>query len=162
LDDWLENIAPRRVGAKALERYSGLVRNQIKPHFATIELQKLRPLEISKWLETLIAAGDRSTRSTRHTHGVLRTALNHAAAVEIIERNVATIIRSPGLQRVEIEISTSDQIATTLEKMRDHPSMFPIVALATATAARRGEIAALTWAGIDLQGANLRIERALE
>jgi integrase len=74
----------------------------------------------------------------------------------------AAIIRPPALQRVEIEILTSDQIATTLEKMRDHPSMFPIVALAIGTGARRGEIAALTWADIDLQGANLRIERALE
>jgi integrase len=75
---------------------------------------------------------------------------------------VASIIRPPSLQRKEIEILTSDQIADTLEKMRDHPSMYPIVALAIGTGARRGEIAALTWTDIDLDGATMRIERALE
>src|SRR3546814_109885 len=101
LDDWHTNVAPQSVAPKALERYRGIIRNQIKPHLGTIELQKLRPADVSKWIQTLIAEGGLSTRSIRHAHGVLRTALNHAAAIEIVERNVASIIRPPALQRKE-------------------------------------------------------------
>lgn len=162
LDGWLADVAPQRVGAKALERYRGLVKNQIKPHLGHLQLQKLRPADVATWLQTLIGEGKLSTRSIRHAHGVLRTALNHAAAIEVVERNVASIIRPPALQKPEIEILTAEEIADTLAKLKDHPSIFPIVALAIGTGARRGEIAALRWSDLDLDAATVRIERALE
>lgn len=110
----------------------------------------------------MIAAGTLSTRSIRHAHGVLRTALSYAASVEIVERNVATLIKAPALRRPEIAILTAGQIADTLRKLADHPSLYPIVALAIGTGARRGELAALRWNDINLDGATVRIERALE
>ena len=161
LGEWLNSVAPQTVAPMPLERYGALVRNQITPHLGHLLLQKLRPADVSSWLQKLIAAGKLSTRTIRHAHGVLRTALNHAAAVELVERNVATIIRPPALKRKEVAILTADQISDTLEKMRGH-SLYPVIALAIGTGARRGEIAALRWSDLDLEGATLRIERALE
>lgn len=160
LDTWLTDTAPRTVAPKALERYRGLVKNQVKPHLGTIALQKLRPVDIDGWLQELGKSG-LSVRSVRHAHGVLRTALNHAAKLELVERNVARIIGPPALERKEIEILTANQIADTLKKLAGH-SLYPIVALAIGTGARRGEIAALRWSDLDLDGATVRIERALE
>ncbi len=100
-------------------------------------------------------------KSIRHAHGVLRTALAHAAAVELIERNVCTIIQAPKVVRTEVEILNAEQIADALRKLEGHP-LYPIVALAIGTGARRGEIAALRWSDIDLDAATVRIERALE
>ena len=54
-----------------------------------------------------------------------------------------------------------DEIADTLEKMEGH-SLYPIVALAIGTGARRGEIAALRWSDLDIDAATVRIERSLE
>ncbi len=161
LDDWLDDVAPQRVAPKSLERYGGLVRNQIKPHLGAILLQKLRPADVSGWMQTLISEGKLSNRSIRHAHGVLRTALNHATAIEIVERNVASIIKPPAIQRSEIKILTADEIADALDKMKGH-SLYPIVALAIGTGARRGEIAALRWSDFDLDAATVRIERSLE
>ena len=45
--------------------------------------------------------------------------------------------------------------------MKGH-SLYPIVALAIGTGARRAEIAALRWSDIDLSAAIVRIERSLE
>jgi integrase len=162
LDEWLRDVAPQRVGPKALERYHGLVRNQVKPHLGTIQLQKLRPGDVSRWIHALVTEGRLSPRSIRSAHGVLRTAINHAAAVEIVERNVASLIKPPATHRVEIEILTANQISETLAKIEDHPSIYPIVAVAVGTGARRGEIAALRWSDIDLDGGTVRIERAIE
>lgn len=162
LDDWLASTAPQRVAPKALERYRGLVRNQIKPHLGAIGLQKLRAADVDRWIKALLTEGKIAARTIRHAHGVLRTALNDAAAVELVERNVASLIRPPSATRQEVEILTADQVADTLERLRDHPSLFPIAALALGTGARRGEIAALRWGDLDLDAATVRIERALE
>lgn len=160
LDTWLDETCPRTVAPKALERYRGLVKNQIAPHLGHIKVQKLRPADVDFWLKKLEKT-ELSVRSIRHAHGVLRTALGHAAAVELVERNVATIIRPPALKRKEMEILTSHEIADALKKLEGH-SLYPIVALAIGTGARRGEIAALKWSDVSLDGATIRIERSLE
>lgn len=163
--DWLENTAPRTVSPKTLERYRGLVRNQIRPHLGNALLQTLKPADISRWIDLLANEGKLSTASIRHAHGVLRTALNHAAAIEIVSRNVAAIIKPPALKRREVLILTSDQVVETLAKLKDHPSLYTIAVLAVGTGARRGEIAALRWSDLNLDSSTnrtVRIERALE
>lgn len=160
LGEWLSDVAPRSVAPKALERYHGLVKFQIIPHIGAIKLQKLRPADIDAWLAAL-ESSKLSVRSIRHAHGVLRSALSHAAAVEMIERNVAKIIKPPKLERKEIEILTEDEIAETLRKLDGHP-FYPVAAFAIGTGARRGEIAALRWDDVDWDRASVRIERSTE
>lgn len=161
LDTWLADVVPQTVALKSLERYRGLVKHQINPHLGAIQLQKLKPADIAAWHQKLLSIGDLSTRSIRHAHAVLRTALTHAAAVEIVERNVAAIIKPPVPVYQEVSILTADEIADTLRKVEGHP-IYPIAALAIGTGARRGEIAALRWSDINLDAATIRIERALE
>ncbi len=160
LDSWLADVAPASVGPKALERYRGLCKNQIKPHLGSIQLQRLRPADISGWLQALGKTGI-SVGSIRLAHTVLRTALAHAAAVEIVERNVASIIKPPTVPRAEVEILNAEQIADVLRKLEGH-SIYPIVALAIGTGARRGELAGLRWSDIDFDAAMVRIQRAIE
>lgn len=160
LETWLDEVAPEKNGLKTLERYRGLLKNQIKPHLGAIHLQKLRPADVATWHQKLRGT-NLSTRSIHHAHAMLRTALTHAAAVEIVGRNVATLIKLPKLARKKVKILTSDEIADTLSKIEGHP-LYPIVALAIGTGARRGELAALRWSDVDLDGATVRIERALE
>lgn len=78
LDSWLADVAPQTVAPKALERYHGLARNQIRPHIGAIPLQRLRPADVAAWHRKLVTSGKLATRSIRSAHGVLRTALSHA------------------------------------------------------------------------------------
>ena len=137
-----------------------MARLQIVPHLGEIHLQRLRPADIAAWHQALgrTALG---AKSIQHAHGLLRTALGYAAKIEVVERNVAAIITPPAAARVEVEILNAEQIAETLRKLKGRP-MYPIVALALGTGARRGELAALRWDDLDLDGATVRIERALE
>ncbi len=161
LHDWLDTVAPRTAAPKALERYRGLVKNQIAPHLGPKPLQKLRPKDVGDWHQTLIDSGKIGARTIRHAHGVLRTALAYATKNEILQRNVATIIRPPAAEKAEVAILTEGQIADVLDKLDDHP-LYPIVAVAIGTGARRGEIAALVWADIDLDAKTMTIQRSLE
>ena len=158
LDQWLDDVAPASVGAKSLERYRSLYRIQIEPYLGDIQLQRLRPSDVAGWLQALGKTG-LAPRTIRHAHGVLRAALGHAVAVEVLERNVAAAIRAPRVARAEVEILDAAQVACVLKKLKGN-SLFPVVAVALGTGARRGEIAGLVWA--DLAGGTLRIERSLE
>ena len=160
LEGWLDDVAPAAVGPKALERYRGLYRNQIKPHLGSKQLQKLRPADVSAWLQ-LLRKTSLSVRSVLHARGVLVTALAHVAAIEIVERNLAAIVKPPKLVKRKAQILEKDQIIETLGKLEGH-SIYPIAALAIGTGTRRGEIAALRWDDIDLDAGTMRIERALE
>jgi integrase len=123
-------------------------------------VQKLRPVEVKNWLSTLIASG-LSVRSVRHAHGCLRSALAHAASVEIVSRNVAKLVRSPKLVKKMPVILKAGQIADALANL-EGLSIYPIAAVALGTGARRGEIAGLMWSDVDLNLATMRIERSIE
>jgi integrase len=56
---------------------------------------------------------------------------------------------------------SADQVASVLDGLRDH-WLHPIASLALATGMRRGELLALQWSDIDLDGANLQVERSIE
>ena len=81
--------------------------------------------------------------------------------MELVERNVCAAIKPPTPERKEIEALTASQISDALKNLEGH-SIYPIAALALGTGARRGEIAALRWADVDLDGATVRIERSIE
>ncbi len=160
LASWLDAVAPATAGAKSLERYRSLARLQIVPYLGHIQLQKLRPADVAGWHQALGRTA-LSVKSIRHAHGVLRTALAHAAKIEIVERNVATVIKPPTAARAEVEILNAEQIAGVLAKLKSH-SIFPIVCLALGTGGRRGELMALRWSDLDLDAATVKIERSLE
>jgi integrase len=88
--------------------------------------------------------------------------------VEIISRNVASIIKPPKVETEEVQALTPLEIADLLGKLernnlsnRSHP-MLPLVTVALATGMRRGEILGLQWGDVDLDGALLRVERSVE
>jgi integrase len=85
-------------------------------------------------------------------------ALQRAVEAETLSRNVASVIRPPKVEAQEIEILSARQMADVLEKL----TFYPIVALALAPGMRRGELLAMRWQDVDLDGGTLRVERSLE
>ena len=55
----------------------------------------------------------------------------------------------------------AEEIATVLHKLEGH-ALYAIAAVDLATRLRRGELLALPWSNLDLDGACLRVERSLE
>jgi integrase len=155
---WLD--AGSNVSPKTRERYAELAERQIIPHLGASKLQKLAPEHVQQWHGTLIATG-LSPRTVGHAHRVLRLVLQCAVKNGTLARNVAAVHAPPKVEEGEIEILTADQIADVLAKLDGH-SLFPIVSLALASGARRGELLGLQWGDIDLDGGTLRIERAIE
>ena len=164
IHSWLNGA--HGLSPKTVERYRQLAEHQIIPHLGRVQLQKLRPSQVQEWHGTIIREGGKngrplSARTVGHAHRVLHRALQRAVENETLHRNVATLVRPPKVESQEVEILAADEIGMVLAKLEGH-ALHPIATLALATGMRRGELLALRWGDVDLGGATIRIERALE
>ena len=97
-----------------------------------------------------------------HCHRLLHRALGHAATWGMVQANVAASVKPPRVdQAEEITILEEDQIGRVLRHLEGR-TLRPIVALALASGARRGELLALRLRDFKADAGTLRIERSLE
>jgi len=163
IDQW---EAAGTISARTAQRYRQLTDHQIAPHIGGILLQKLRPLDIEDWHTTLRTSGrvrglgGVSPLTVRHAHRVLGKALRDAVRNELVARNVAASYRAP---------STGPTAEVTI--VRDVPLLvrqlsgwrYRTVALvALFTGMLLGEVLALRWNRVDLDGKLIRVHEALE
>jgi integrase len=161
LDRWDRDWASIHVSPKTVERYRGLIGKQIQPHIGNRTIQKLRAVDLSELYAKLLREDGLSPRTVGHVHRLLHRALGHAATWGVVQQNVASMVSPPRVPSVEIEIIREDEIKTVLQKLRGR-SMYMIAALGLATGMRRGELLALRWQDIDLDGGKLRVEQSVE
>lgn len=164
LRSWLNGT--HGLSGKTVERYRQLAEQQTIPHLGSVALQKLKPAHVADWHGTLLRTGGKDgrplgPRTVGHAHRVLHRALQRAVESEVLPRNVASVIKPPQVESDELEILSGEQIGAVLRRLEGH-ALHPIVTLALATGMRRGELLALRWSDVDMDGASLRVERSLE
>jgi integrase len=157
---------PAGLTPKTAERYRELAEGQIIPHLGDIALQKLRPARIEQWHVDLLKAGSKrgkplSPTTVQHAHRVLHKALKRATKTEIVSRNVAAVISPPPTKRRKVRILTSDEITDTLAKFEGH-ALYSLAVFDLATGMRRGELAGLRLADLDLDAGTVSVCRAVE
>jgi len=158
LRSWLDTDTG--ISPKTRERYQQLAERQVIPHLGKIAMQKLRPSDVAGWHSTLLATG-LAARTVGHAHRVLHRGLERAVVLEIVNRNVAHVVRPPKVEAAEVKILSPEQVSEVRSKLAGHP-LSPIVELALGTGMRRGELCGLAWGALDLDAATVRIERSLE
>ena len=166
LDAWDKTLT---VSPKTAERYRELVKLHIRPHLGELKLQAIRASRIEAFYNDL-RAGRRpdgkegralAPRTIGHIHRLLVKILSTAERDGLIPSNPARRAERPKVERTEIEILTEEQAKEVLTKLRGRP-MFLIAVLGLATGMRRGELLALRWRDVNLDGAELLVNQALE
>ena len=161
LDRWDRDHAALSCTPKTLERYRQIIKNQLKPNIGSVVIQKLRAAQLAE-LYSKLQTGGLAPRTVGHCHRLLHRALGHAATWGIIQGNVAASVKPPRVdQGTEISILDEDQIGKVLRHLEGR-TLRPIVALALASGARRGELLALRLKDFDAAAGTVRIDRSLE
>ena len=153
---------PRRglVDARTLERYEDLMRVHVLPTLGNRPLQRITPSEIDGLytkMEQHLAPG-----TVRFAHAVLGACLAAAVRKGLLVSNPVSRAEppAPGDQNAG-QVLDQEQLATLLAGFRG-TTLYPIVATAAFTGARRNEILALRWSDVNLDDKTLTIARTLE
>jgi integrase len=160
VERWLRDWADSNVSHKTWTRYSQLLRKHLAARVGSIPIQKLRAADLQAIYAAMAKVG-LADRTRLHLHRVISTMLKHAVQWGVVPRNVGTMIDAPRVKAREIEILTPEQMRAALEALRN-PELKAIALVAVGTGVRRGEVLALRWKDVDLDGAVLRVEQAVE
>jgi integrase len=183
LADWTTTTLPQRVAAgrmaqSTLTSYSDNVRLHINPHLGHVELAKLSPSHLRKWLLELQQkpAGRQrkpteddpepevvllSPRMVAYCHAILRKALSDAMGDELVTRNVAMVVEPPAGKSNRGRPLTREQARDLLAAAAgDQWSDVWLVTLGLAL--RRGEALALRWSNLDLENGEAHVGPSLQ
>ncbi len=164
-EQWISSGAPgrrqRRVGQRTIERYNQLLRCHVLPRLGDRRLQQLHATEIDVLYLDLGATLKPATAC--YVHAVLNACLETAVRKGLVASSpMARVEKIPSAGEGDHGVALdADELQKLIDGFRGSP-LFPIVALAAFTGARRSEILALRWGDFDLVNKTLRIERALE
>jgi integrase len=150
----------RLINTRTLERYEDLLRLHVLPTLGDVPLQKLTGSSIDNLyigLEEKLAP-----RTCHHVHTVLKNCLKVAMKKRLVASNPAADAEAPSPGEADHGmVLDEEQLLTLVSGFKDH-SLFPIVAVAAFTGARRNEILALKWTDISFEKGTLSISRAVE
>ena len=144
-----------------MERYAELLRVHVLPTLGGRSLQQIQSTEIDGLYARL---GQRvSARTAHHVHSVLGACLGAAVRTRKLPRNpMLELAKIPSPGEANHGMALDEEQLLTLVRGFKGSALYPIVAVAAFTGARRNEILALRWIDLDPAQKALRIERALE
>jgi len=160
LPEWLE-VHKNTIREKSYDGYKGIIKNHIIPRLGKYSLNKLTPEIITNTWARMITEGCSPTL-TRHCQRRLSVALNVAVKRNIISRNPCQYATVPKELPKEIHILEEKDYQEILDFTKsNYPEYYGIIFIALQTGMRRGELCALQWRDIDLDLANIYVNRSI-
>lgn len=163
LADWLAMKRPT-LKASTYVRYEQFIRLHLVPALGTTKLAKLAPHDLTR-LYAALAAPDHQPRSL--TSGTIKLikvmlhgALDYAVKTRLCARNVAAIAPAPRVTRKERPWLNGNEAQAFLTAAHGD-RLEALFVLALTTGMRQGELLALRWADVDLDGSLVRGQPSL-
>jgi integrase len=160
LDRWLV-VKRQSVEASTLKSYEWIARTYIRPSLGDRKVGALRPIDLDMLYGELGGRG-LSSRTVRICHTVLRQSLEQARRWGFIARSPAVDASPPPQHKVEVTPPTVDEVLRLLDAAyEEDPAFGTYLWVISATGCRRGEVCALRWTDVDLDGRELRVRRSV-
>jgi len=159
IDTWLA-LQERNLNAQSLERYRQLLHFHVAPVLGGRPLQQVTAIDLDMLYTQL--EGHLSRRTVHLLHVVLGSCLSAAVRKDLLVTNPAKRAEAPSVGDEEVgQALEPDQLSALLTGFQGS-GLYPIVATAAFTGARRNEILALRWSDLDVANKTLAIRRSLE
>jgi integrase len=158
---WLSHSVQDTVSQKTYERYESIVRVHLSPALGRIRLKALTSDHVRGLYREKLDSG-LAPRTVLHIHRTLSKALKQATDDGLIPRNAAASVKPPQARREEMQPLSRDQVRMFLDTVKGD-RMEALYVLAVTSGLRQGELLALKWEDVDLEGTNptLEVRRSL-
>ena len=165
LEQWLATYVTS-LSPQTVESYQMIIRHHLIPALGAIPLNQLQPQHLNDYYRRALSGGRAdgkgglSARTVQYHHRILSEALTHAVKMEVLGRNPASAATAPRLQRRGIATLAPEDVPRFLAAAQEEPH-YALFHTALFTGLRLGELLGLTWGGVDLDLAQLRVMGAL-
>ena len=160
IDRWLPHLETQgRLRPRTLRNYRQLMRDHVLPRLGAMELRRVRPAHVQEVLDEMTRA-ERAARTVAHARAAMSAAFSAAVRWQLVTVNPVRATEAPAKKPPDLRVPTAVELRTLVEAARGTVWEVPIM-LAATTGARRGEIAGLRWANVDLERGRIRIVEAL-
>jgi integrase len=157
ISNWFAGYVQKNLALNTIQGYKVNIEKHIIPAIGHIQLLKLRPPDIQKLYEDLLASGLSAT-TVVYVHRVLHRALENAMKLQIVPRNASDFVDVPRKKQFASRVLDERQIAELLNSCHE-PVTYAAVLLAVSLGLRRGEVLGLIWNDIDFDNNTIAIRR---
>lgn len=166
LDHWVKTYVEPNLSPTTIVGYQVNIERHIKPYIGHIRLKELKPQHISSLYEKLLAEGRTdgkgglSAKSIRYVHRNLKQALQNAVNLKIISYNPAASVTLPRVKKFRSEVYDENELIKLLTAVQGTDMEVPVT-IDVVLGIRRGELLALKWSDVDLEGKKIQIKNNL-
>ena len=157
---WLTRVVAPRLRPATLSSYRENLRLHIVPTLGRVRLRALTPSQVRTLLAAKAASG-LGPRSVQIVHSTLRTMLAEAVREELVERNVAAVVRAPRVAHVEVRPWSPEEAGQFLAAVAHH-RLYALFAVGVAVGVRKGELLALRWLDVDLESGLIHVRQNVQ
>jgi integrase len=166
IEEWLREHADKHCEPKTTQRYRELLA-YVRPHLDTTPLRDLSTLMLERVYNRVHESGGKkkrrlkrgeeheaaplSARTVKNVADTVRSALNTALRWKLLKANPAIACELPKVLKNEARALDVSQTQWFLDAVRG-TWLYAFLLLDSATGARRGELLALTWPDLNLEG----------
>lgn len=159
INRWRDDVLRHQVSANTVDNYMRVTIHHIIPTLGTKRLSQLTTNDVDR-LIAMKMRSDLAVSSVKRIRSVLAQAIDQGMRWGWVNRNVATLARSPRMPRQEGRTMTPEQAQQFLESLQGHRHE-ALYSLMLATGLRRGEALGLRWEDFDETKGLLHIRRQL-
>lgn len=158
MEEWLAHIEHLGRSPSTLYGYRRLVL-QLPDGFKSLPLKKVTPKIVDDLYRFLSTETNRKPATVLRFHSVLRACFAQAVRWGLLDRNPIERATPPRVDYVETIPPAVTDVLRVLDRAArsKHPENAIVFRLVAATGCRRGEVCALRWSEVDIDGAVPRV-----
>jgi integrase len=160
VETWLAHLESQgKPRPSSRRRYADLLHGYVVPLIGSVQLAKLRPAEVQTCLDAMTAAG-LAPATVSKARAAISSCLQWALRMQLVNVNVARPTSTPPVSKPDLSIPSAQELRAAADAAIGTTWEVPVL-LAVTTGARRSEVLAVHWSGVDLDAATVRIDQGL-
>lgn len=161
LDQWLQECERLDLSPPTMRTYRSQIERTIRPRLGKVPLNRLTSKHLDDLYGVMKAAGQ-SPKTIRNHHAIVSSALHQAVRWGWVRDNVAEMAKPPRVSQRRVTAPSVDIVRSIIVAAEERdPRLAPLLMLAALTGMRRGELCALRWNDVDLDGGHLDVSRSV-
>lgn len=159
-ESWVKRLRDSSLKPATVSNYGWILERYVFPEIGAVRLVALSPQHVRDMLSAVAARGV-SARTVQLSRAVLRSMLADAEREQLVHRNVAGLVKGPRVEREEVQPWSAHEAMVFLKSLEGH-RLEALFSVGVALGLRKGELLALRWCDVDLDGGTLRVSRTVQ